>query len=473
MIQFGPWKIPEDEIVPEAGRYERAKFLPNKRILWYDAEEKRAQIAGQKGSVYSVSLENCTCLDFCARELPCKHMIWLALKLGHRFENVPEFDPFTAAKYKAEDIISLLEAHWRKGELSYDAFQKCVVGLRSSVSLAENLCHKEGKASTMDEAQITLNSFSSPVPTVNSNDIALSDATGCCSRYHECSAAKRCLIPERDYARNCLYRKNLAAGCVFYGSAANGFSSELFGEIQQHMNLLSPKARIILENLLIDFCEYNRSALHVVVRNSVYLDEIAPLGLFSFEPLGANFPPRKSEQWNYKKILLSVLDDPTYALSFKSAQAARSDELHPLREALKAARTQKDKKKEKQLDKELKSLYRTKPGEDTKEFLRQWLNTKDGIPLRDKLSNPYRMATIPSDRAQYVEELWRTCLFETIDQRIYQNTPYYEDDVLSLSAKSSEESRRIRLSRGYTTDEKNTLLATLSFSTPDAEPILA
>lgn len=246
MIRFGPWEIPEDEFVPEAGRYERAKFLPNKRILWYNAEEERAQIAGQKGGVYSVSLENCTCLDFCARELPCKHMIWLALKLGHRFEAVPEFDPVAAAKYKAEDIISLLETHWRKGELSYDAFQKCVAGLHSSVSLAENLCHKKGKSNTMDEAQITLNSFSSPGPTVNSNDIALGDTIGCCSYYHECSAAKRCLIPERDYVRDCFYRKNLKDGHIFYGKNANTFDMERYQHfVDCYLELSSSEADIL------------------------------------------------------------------------------------------------------------------------------------------------------------------------------------------------------------------------------------
>lgn len=39
---------------------------------------------------------------------------------------------------------------------------------------------------------------------------------GCCSRYKECSGAKKCIHPDLYYARGCHYRKNLKAGKIFY-----------------------------------------------------------------------------------------------------------------------------------------------------------------------------------------------------------------------------------------------------------------
>lgn len=43
---------------------------------------------------------------------------------------------------------------------------------------------------------------------------------GCCSRYNECSNARKCIHPDQMYATACDYRKNLESGKVFYGTAA-------------------------------------------------------------------------------------------------------------------------------------------------------------------------------------------------------------------------------------------------------------
>lgn len=43
-----------------------------------------------------------------------------------------------------------------------------------------------------------------------------SDKFGCCSKYKECSVAKKCLHKSDFYARACWYRKNLKEGKIFY-----------------------------------------------------------------------------------------------------------------------------------------------------------------------------------------------------------------------------------------------------------------
>lgn len=40
---------------------------------------------------------------------------------------------------------------------------------------------------------------------------------GCCSRYEECSDARKCIHPDPDMAIRCTYRKNLKKGRIFYG----------------------------------------------------------------------------------------------------------------------------------------------------------------------------------------------------------------------------------------------------------------
>lgn len=40
---------------------------------------------------------------------------------------------------------------------------------------------------------------------------------GCCSRYEKCSDNKKCIHPNKLYAKACQYRENLEAGRIFYG----------------------------------------------------------------------------------------------------------------------------------------------------------------------------------------------------------------------------------------------------------------
>ena len=44
---------------------------------------------------------------------------------------------------------------------------------------------------------------------------------GCCSRYEECSNAKKCIHPDPKFALACWYRYNLLDGKIFYGENKN------------------------------------------------------------------------------------------------------------------------------------------------------------------------------------------------------------------------------------------------------------
>lgn len=44
---------------------------------------------------------------------------------------------------------------------------------------------------------------------------------GCCSRFVQCSDAKRCLHPNKLYSTACTYRHHLESGRIFYGNNKN------------------------------------------------------------------------------------------------------------------------------------------------------------------------------------------------------------------------------------------------------------
>ena len=48
------------------------------------------------------------------------------------------------------------------------------------------------------------------------NNFEPSDKFGCCSKYKECSNAKKCLHENLFYSKACWYRKNLESGKIFF-----------------------------------------------------------------------------------------------------------------------------------------------------------------------------------------------------------------------------------------------------------------
>lgn len=249
-----------------------------------------------------------------------------------------------------------------------------------------------------------------PAPSVNDPD-----SFGCCSRYRECSDARKCLIADVDYSTHCSYRKHLEGGRIFYGKNAPGFDPAQYAEILRRADSLPPSVRSAFDAIVIDLCEYHRGARRCMVRNE-HIPELSAVGLFDFHPLGSEFLPARTELWDYKNALSLVMDHPHYGPLFRQAQADRSEE---------------------------------KP----KEFLRRWLN-RDAVPLRDLLSDPYRFAALRPEHALCMEEFYRDTLLSGYDGRIYLRSPFAEDGFFTRFTYEEEELRRVKLSRGYSNEEK-------------------
>lgn len=264
--------------------------------------------------------------------------------------------------------------------------------------------------------QLDLWSISPPVssrPAVSTND---PDAFGCCSRYRSCSAAGKCLIPGLDYSAHCSYRKNLEAGRIFYGKNSCGFSADRYCSLCSAVGALPDGARLALDSLVVDFCEYRRGANFLVVRRDV-ADQLSGIALFDFRPLGSLFP----KMCGFRCLSPLVSSHPVFGPQFQQAK--------------------KDGKGK-------------SPGPNSEDFLEAWLN-HDGVPLRDELSEPYRIASIRPGMNQYLEEFYLDTLSNVgYDSRIYPRSPLAEDGLLSTSDQEDEELHRIALSRGYSQEEK-------------------
>lgn len=280
---------------------------------------------------------------------------------------------------------------------------------------------------------------------------------GCCSRHRECSDAGKCLISDVSYADDCVYRKNLESGRIFYGKKQNGFFMDSYEEFRRRIDALTPDARAMFDNIVIDLCEYNRGVARCVVRNA-HIEELEGIGLFEFRKLGAEFPMAKLGKWDYRKVLSLVYNNDEYIPLFRQAQEQRKKERKPLLDKLKAAKEQKQTEEIKCLEIEKKAMDAAKPGEDTKEFLRNWLN-HEAVPLRDALAEPYRFACRKPELNCYIEEIYRDFLICGFDSRIYVRSPFAEDGLLSAFSYEDEEIRRLKLSKGYPQEDKNQRLA--------------
>lgn len=88
---FGKWDASDHLNRDQISRQLRA--LDNQYIpIFLDRLEEKARFKGNSSPEYETTLNNCTCVDFSKRWLPCKHMYRLAIELGY----FPALDKYTA-----------------------------------------------------------------------------------------------------------------------------------------------------------------------------------------------------------------------------------------------------------------------------------------------------------------------------------------------------------------------------------------
>lgn len=93
--------------------YLEAKRISKVTADSFSTQEKKAVVNGSNGEKYMTTLESCSCMDFQRRELqhifyrPCKHMFWLAQRIGIADFNVLPKRP----DYKDDPIVEKILEH--------------------------------------------------------------------------------------------------------------------------------------------------------------------------------------------------------------------------------------------------------------------------------------------------------------------------------------------------------------------------
>lgn len=96
-----------------------------------NADIESAEIVGRDGT-YDVTLNNCTCYDFESRNLPCKHMYYLARELGY-LDNLPKLNRKAAKEFK-DNLPAEIERYkqlYLSGAISGEKFNKIANALTS------------------------------------------------------------------------------------------------------------------------------------------------------------------------------------------------------------------------------------------------------------------------------------------------------------------------------------------------------
>ncbi len=254
------------------------------------------------------------------------------------------------------------------------------------------------------------------------------DSFGCCSAYRECSHFQKCLKTD-EHSTCCDYRKRLESKQNFYGESADGFDPATYKQFQEQIDNLSTPVRNILDNLLIYCFEYRRGDYRCIVRNQ-FIPKLTSVELFEFHPLESLF----LEKCAYNSYLLPI---------FKRS---------PLYEWLEEERGKR-------------RLYPEKKFENPKEFFLYWLN-HDGAYVRNHLAEPYRLAVLPLKNVVYAEQIYHSALRSSSAHRIYSLSPLAADGILSPAAYKEEETLRIKMSPGYSSDEKKQQIAVLQQDNP-------
>lgn len=114
------------EEVEEIKRIVSAQKISASKIQ-LDIDNKSCVISGSSETPYNVTLTSCTCGDFIARRLPCKHIYRLAIDLGI-LSGIPSLKKDSS--FDADSEIHKFLIAYRNGEISGEKFIKIAEAIR-------------------------------------------------------------------------------------------------------------------------------------------------------------------------------------------------------------------------------------------------------------------------------------------------------------------------------------------------------
>ncbi len=118
----------------------------------------------------------------------------------------------------------------------------------------------------------------------SSTDVSSSkDRVGCCSHYLECSNEGSCIVPDRDYAQTCSYRKNLETGKILFGKRSQYFDEALYADFQKRAAALDEAHLSALLGILNYFFNTKRGSSRALFYSKEEYRSLADIGFFHIE----------------------------------------------------------------------------------------------------------------------------------------------------------------------------------------------
>ncbi len=121
MIQIADWPVEIHESLEQQQRLERARS-PKTKPISIDKNMEEGVFQGSGHSSYKTTLNQCTCIDFVRRKLPCKHIYRLAIEIGLlalKVEAQFSLDTAIAELENQSDFCQILIKNFLKQSLYY------------------------------------------------------------------------------------------------------------------------------------------------------------------------------------------------------------------------------------------------------------------------------------------------------------------------------------------------------------------
>ena len=125
-ISFGKWESDIHDDYEQVKRIESARKL-TKDIVEIDNDAQRIVIQGSGAEPFESTLDDCDCMDFLHRKLPCKHIYRLAFELGEMV-GLPVYKK-GSVDFDAEKEIEKFKELYLQGGISADAYVKVCTAL--------------------------------------------------------------------------------------------------------------------------------------------------------------------------------------------------------------------------------------------------------------------------------------------------------------------------------------------------------
>lgn len=112
---WNEWDISVHRAPGQIRRHVSAALSEYMSIIEYSAKSGFAKVEGESGHRYIINEKGCSCPDFHRRQLPCKHMYYLAMHFRELTDNITDDSlsglAFTVTGRKQKPVKEYIEAH--------------------------------------------------------------------------------------------------------------------------------------------------------------------------------------------------------------------------------------------------------------------------------------------------------------------------------------------------------------------------